>query len=37
VVKKIGQYYKVILTGFSNRSAAKSYASQVGGFVVSAY
>jgi len=37
VVKKIGQYYKVILTGFSNRSAAKSYASRVGGFVVSAY
>ena len=37
VVKKIGQYYKVILTGFSNRSSAKSYASQVGGFVVSAY
>ena len=37
VVKKIGHYYKVILTGFSNRSAAKAYASQVGGFVVSAY
>jgi len=37
VVKKIGSLYKVILTGFANRSAAKSYASQVGGFVVSSY
>ena len=33
-VKKIGKYYKVILTGFSSRSAAKSYASRIGGFVV---
>ena len=37
VVKKIGRYYKVILTGFSSRSAAKSYASRVGGFVISSY
>ncbi len=37
VVKKIGKYYKVILTGFSSRSAAKSHASRVGGFVVSVY
>jgi len=36
-VKKIGRYYKVILTGFSSRSAAKSYAGRVGGFVVSTY
>ena len=34
IVKKIGKYYKVILTGFSSRSAARSYASKVGGFVV---
>jgi hypothetical protein len=33
-VKKIGQYYKVILTGFSSRSAAKAHAGRVGGFVV---
>ena len=33
-VKKIGRYYKVILTGFSSRSAAKAYAGRVGGFVV---
>ena len=33
-VKKIGRYYKVILTGFSSRSAAKSYAGRIGGFVV---
>lgn len=37
VVRKIGQYYKVILTGFSNRSAAKAHATRVGGFVVSSY
>jgi len=37
MVKKIGKYYKVILTGFSNRSAAKSYARRVGGFVVSTH
>jgi cell division septation protein DedD len=36
-VKKIGRLYKVILTGFSSRSAAKSYARRVGGFVVSTY
>jgi len=36
-VKKIGKYYKVILTGFSSRSAAKAYANRVGGFVVSSY
>ena len=35
VVKKIGRYYKVILTGFSSRSSARAYASRVGGFVVS--
>ena len=35
VVKKIGRYYKVILTGFSSRSAARAYAGRVGGFVVS--
>lgn len=34
VVKRIGKYWKVILTGFSSRSAAKAYASRVGGFVV---
>ena len=34
IVKKIGQYYKVILTGFSSRSAAKAHAGRVGGFVV---
>ena len=37
VVKKIGRYYKVILTGFSSRSSARAYASRVGGFVVSAF
>jgi len=37
VVKKIGRYYKVILTGFSSRSAAKAHASRVGGFVVSSF
>ncbi len=37
IVKKIGKYYKVILTGFSSRSAAKAYASRVGGFVVDVY
>ena len=37
VVKKIGRYYKVILTGFSSRSEAKAHASRVGGFVVSSY
>ncbi len=37
VVKKIGRYYKVILTGFSSRSSARAYASKVGGFVVSAF
>ncbi len=37
VVKKIGRYYKVILTGFSSRSAAKTYASRVGGFVTSSF
>ena len=37
IVKKIGGLYKVILTGFPNRSAAKAHASQVGGFVVSTY
>jgi len=37
VVKKIGQYWKVILTGFSSRSAAKAHASRVGGFVVDVY
>jgi len=36
-VKKVGRLYKVILTGFSSRSAAKSYAGRVGGFVVSTY
>jgi len=36
-VKNIGGLYKVILTGFSSRSAAKSYAGRVGGFVVSSY
>lgn len=36
-VKKIGKYYKVILTGFSSRSAAKAHASRIGGFVVSTY
>jgi hypothetical protein len=36
-VKKIGQYYKVILTGFASRSAAKAYASRVGGFIVDVY
>jgi len=36
-VKSIGGLYKVILTGFSSRSAAKSYAGRVGGFVVSTY
>ena len=36
-VKKIGRLYKVILTGFSSRSAAKSYAGRVGGFIVSTY
>ena len=35
IVKKIGGLYKVILTGFSSRSAAKSYAGKIGGFVVS--
>ena len=35
VVKKIGRYYKVILTGFSSRSAARAYAGRVGGFIVS--
>ncbi|CAA6798726.1 MAG: Unknown protein [uncultured Sulfurovum sp.] len=34
IVKRIGQYYKVILTGFSSRSAAKSHAGRVNGFVV---
>jgi len=34
IVKKIGRYYKVILTGFSSRSAAKAYSGRVGGFVV---
>jgi len=34
VVKKIGKFWKVILTGFSSRSAAKAHASRVGGFVV---
>lgn len=34
IVKKIGQYYKVILTGFSSRSSARAYASRVNGFVV---
>ena len=37
VVKKIGRYYKVILTGFSSRSSARAYASRVGGFVVSSF
>lgn len=40
VVKKIGQYYKVILTGFSSRSAAKSALASgrvSNGFVVSIY
>lgn len=37
VVRKIGQYYKVILTGFANRSTAKAHATRVGGFVVSTY
>jgi len=37
VVKKIGSLYKVILTGFTSRSAAKAYASRVGGFVVNSY
>ncbi|CAA6800526.1 MAG: Unknown protein [uncultured Sulfurovum sp.] len=37
VVRKIGQYYKVILTGFPSRTAAKAHASRVGGFVVSSY
>ena len=35
IVKKIGRYYKVILTGFSSRSSARAYAGRVGGFVVS--
>jgi len=35
VVKKIGGLYKVILTGFPSRSAARTYAHRVGGFVVS--
>ncbi len=35
VVKKIGRYYKVILTGFSSRSVARAYSGRVGGFVVS--
>ena len=34
IVKKIGRYYKVILTGFPSRSAAKAHASTIGGFVV---
>ena len=34
IVKRIGQYYKVILTGFPSRSAAKSHAGRVNGFVV---
>jgi len=34
IVKKIGRYYKVILTGFPSRSAAKAHAGTVGGFVV---
>ncbi len=34
IVKKIGKYYKVILTGFSSRSAAKAHAGRIGGFVV---
>ena len=34
IVKKIGRYYKVILTGFSSRSAARTYATNRGGFVV---
>ena len=34
IVKKIGKYYKVILTGFSSRSAAKAYAGRINGFVV---
>jgi len=37
VVKKIGRYWKVILTGFSSRSAAKAHASRIGGFVVDSY
>jgi len=37
IVKRIGQYYKVILTGFPSRAAAKAHASQIGGFVVSTY
>lgn len=37
IVKKIGRYYKVILTGFSSRSEAKAYASRVNGFVVSSF
>jgi hypothetical protein len=37
VVKKIGKYWKVILTGFASRSAAKAHASRVGGFVVDVY
>jgi hypothetical protein len=37
VVKKIGRYWKVILTGFSSRSAAKAHANRVGGFVVDVY
>ena len=35
IVKKIGRYYKVILTGFSSRSSARAYAGRVGGFIVS--
>jgi len=34
IVKKIGQYYKVILTGFSSRSAARAHARNVNGFFV---
>ncbi len=37
IVKKIGRYYKVILTGFTSRSSARAYASRVGGFVVSSF
>ncbi len=33
-IKKEGGLHKVILKGFSSRSAAKSHASRVGGFVV---
>ncbi len=34
IVKKIGIYYKVILTGFSSRSAARAHAGRTNGFVV---